>query len=247
MRRLRATLVAAALFAAGAFYGRYRLRVPTPPPEPPKPPSRQEIVDGFHKIYYDASTHTWSATRWLGTPVLKNPLDLWVMQEIIFETRPDVIIEAGTYMGGAALYFAHLFDLLGRGRVVTIDIKDYPERVKHRRVQFLLGSSTEPGIVQKVQGLIRSRDKVMVTLDSDHRRDHVREELRIYSRLVTKDQYLVVEDTNVNGHPVQPAFGPGPLEAVEEFLREHPEFVADHMREKHILTHNPRGWLRRVR
>jgi cephalosporin hydroxylase len=245
VKRLRAALLAAALFAAGAFYGRYRARLPAPPP--PQPPSRQEIIDGFHKIYYDASTYTWSATRWLGTPVLKNPLDLWVMQEIVYENRPDLVIETGTYLGGAALYFAHLFDLLGRGRVVTIDIKDYPERAKHRRVEFLLGSSTDPEIVKKVEKLVRPLDKVMVTLDSDHRAAHVREELRIYSRFVTKDQYLIVEDTNVNGHPVQPAFGPGPREAVEEFLRQRPEFTADHMREKHILTHNPRGWLRRVR
>ena len=244
MRRLWLVVPAAVLVAAGVQTGRYWERSRTPPPQGP---TRQEIVDGFHKIYYDASTYTWSDTRWLGAPVLKNPLDLWVMQEIVHEARPDVIVEAGTYLGGTALFFAHLFDLRGHGQVITIDIKDYPERVKHPRVRFLLGSSTDAEVVRNVQSRIRPGDKVMVTLDSDHRKDHVLEELRTYSRLVTKDQYLIVEDTNVNGHPVQPAFGPGPMEAVEEFLREHPEFVSEHKREKHILTHNPRGWLRRVR
>jgi len=135
------------------------------------------------------------------------------MQEIVYETRPDVIIEAGTYLAGAVAYFDSLFDLLGRGQAVTIDIEDYPERVKHPRVHFLLGSSTDHGIVKKVRSFIRPRDKVMVTLDSDHSKAHVAAELKIYSELATKDQYLIVEDTNVNGHPVQPAFGPGPMEA----------------------------------
>ena len=247
MRGLRLLVLLAVLFFSGVWFGRWRERATAPPPPQPHPPSRQEIVDGFHKIYYDASTYTWSGTRWLGAPVLKNPLDLWVMQEIVYENRPDVIIEAGTYLAGAAVFFGNLFDLLGRGQVVTIDIKDYPERAKHPRVHFLLGSSIDPEIVKKVRSFIRPRDKVMVTLDSDHRKAHVAAELKIYSELVTKDQYLIVEDTNINGHPVQPAFGPGPMEATEEFLREHPEFIADHMREKHILTHNPRGWLRKTR
>jgi len=242
MKLLAAALV---LLVAGAAAGRYWERSRARPPEPPKPPDRRQIVEAFQKIYYDAATYTWSNTHWLGARVLKNPLDLWVLQEIVHETRPDVVIEAGTYHGGAALYFAHLFDLLGRGRVITIDIKDYPERARHRRIEFLLGSSTDLAIVARVRSRISRKAKVMVTLDSDHRKVHVSEELRLYSPLVTKGQYLVVEDTNINGHPVMPGFGPGPMEAVEEFLREHPEFASDHMREKHILTHNPRGYLQR--
>ena len=85
----------------------------------------------------------------------------------------------------------------------------------------------------------------MVVLDSDHHRDHVLAELRTYSALVTPGSYLIVEDTNINGHPVRPEFGPGPMEAVDEFLRESPDFAIDPEREKFFLTFNPRGFLRR--
>jgi len=205
------------------------------------------VVDAFHKLYYDAAACTWSNTRWMGVQVLKNPLDLWIFQEIIHETRPDVIIEAGTYLGGSALYFAHVFDLLGRGKVITIDIKDYQGRAQHPRVHFLLGSSTDPAVVERVKSLLSPQDRVMVTLDSDHRKAHVLDEIRIYSRLVTQGSYLIVEDTNINGHPVLESFGPGPMEAVQEFRRESADFEDDHMREKFLLTHNPKGYLRRIR
>ena len=85
----------------------------------------------------------------------------------------------------------------------------------------------------------------MVVLDSDHTRDHVAEELRLYAPLVTSGCYLVVEDTNVNGNPVLPEFGPGPQEAVAEFLAQTDDFEVDHEREKLMLTFNPNGYLRR--
>src|SRR5712692_8075827 len=239
MKNLSRSILLLALMALAAATGWYAGRRTRPPP----PPTRQAIIDGFHKIYYDSGSYTWSNTRWLGAQVVKNPLDLWVFQEIIYDTKPDVIVEAGTYLGGAALYFANLFDLMRHGQVVTIDIKDYEGRAKHPRVHFLLGSSTAPEIVEKVKGFIKPRDKVMVALDSDHSKAHVLKELEIYSKLVTKGNYLIVEDTDINGHPVAVGFGPGPMEAVEEFLRENHDFESDHMREKHMLTHNPHGYL----
>jgi cephalosporin hydroxylase len=88
---------------------------------------------------------------------------------------------------------------------------------------------------------------VLVVLDSDHRRDHVLAELYAYAPLVTPGSYLVVEDTNVNGHPVYEEFGPGPMEAVEDFLKDRDDFAADPTREKLLFTFNPRGWLRKLR
>ena len=161
--------VAALIFLSGAAAGYYAARRRTPPPPPPHPPSRQQLIDGFHKLYYESDAYTWANTRWFGRQVLKNPLDLWVMQEIVYDTRPDVLIEAGTYLGGSALYFGNLFDLLGHGQIVTMDIQDYPHRVKHPRVHFLLGSSVDLQIVAKVKSFLHPRDRVMVTLDSDHR------------------------------------------------------------------------------
>jgi cephalosporin hydroxylase len=119
-------------------------------------------------------------------------------------------------------------------------------RPKHKRVKYLLGSSTSKEIVDKVRSSIKARHRVMVVLDSDHSKDHVLEELRIYSRFVTRGSYLIVEDTNISGHPVLPEFGPGPMEAVQEFLAENKDFVVDGSRAKFYMTFNPGGWLRRV-
>jgi cephalosporin hydroxylase len=158
-----------------------------------------------------------------------------------------VLIEAGTFQGGSALYFASIFDLLGRGRVVTVDIEDQPGKPPHARIQYLLGSSTATEIVERVRGLVKPGEKVMVVLDSDHRRDHVLQELRLYSGLVSPGCYLVGEDTHFNGHPILPKYGPGPMEAVQEFLAGRSDFVPDRSREKFLMTFNRSGYLKRVR
>src|SRR5262249_4097887 len=151
--------------------------------------------------YYDAHREggTWCATSWLGVTVWKCPLDLWVYQEIIHEVRPDLIVETGTAFGGSALYLASVCDLVGHGEVVTIDIREDPSRPRHERITYLLGSSTAQAIVERVS-LLAAGKRVLAILDSDHRREHVLEELRAYSPLVGAGSYVVVEDTNVNGH-----------------------------------------------
>ena len=211
----------------------------------PSQRSENEIVDEFLKLYYESPT-TWRNTFWLGTPALKCPLDLWIYQEIIFEVKPDVIIECGTFEGGGALFLASICELLKRGTVITIDVEAMRGRPRHRRIRYLLGSSTSKGIVDKLRSSIKARDRVMVILDSDHSKDHVLSELRIYSRFVTTGSYLIVEDAIVNGHPVLPDYGPGPMEAIQEFLSENKEFVVDRSRAKFLMTFNPDGWLRRV-
>jgi cephalosporin hydroxylase len=207
---------------------------------------RAAVVSLFHRLYYEVGREggTWADTRWLGIRVEKCPLDLWIYQEILYERRPEVIIETGTCAGGSALYLAALCDLLGRGRVVTIDVQAR-ERPSHPRVRFITGSSTDPAIVKQVRELIRPGEEVMVILDSDHSRDHVLAELQAYAPIVTPRQYLIIEDTNVNGHPVYRRHGPGPYEAVQKFLREHRDFSVEKEREKLLLTFNPGGYLRR--
>ena len=200
----------------------------------------------FHKFYYNNLGTTWANTYWLGVPAEKTPQDLWIYQEIMHETRPDVLIEAGTADGGSAYYFATMFDLMGRGRVITIDIGDSPKRPKHNRITYVLGSSTAPEIVAKVKSLIAPGERVMVSLDSDHSKAHVAEELKTYGDIVTPGCYMVVEDTNVNGHPVYPDFGPGPMEALRDFLTVDHRYETDHSREKFGITFFPDGWLRRV-
>jgi cephalosporin hydroxylase len=203
------------------------------------------VVRQFHRLYYDSGSSTWSNTFWLGTPAQKCPLDLWVYQELLHEVRPEAIVETGTASGGSALYLASICDLLGRGSIVSVDVVDRPDRPTHERITYLTGSSIAPEIQRKVHELVGDRAPVLVILDSDHARDHVLEELRLYSPLVTAGSYLVVEDTNINGHPVLPEFGPGPMEAIEEFVRESREFSVDTTREKFFLTFNPRGYLRK--
>jgi len=213
--------------------------------DPRVPAPEEEVVARFHELYYGSRDRTWRDTRWLGRPAAKCPLDLWVYQEILCETRPDLVIETGTAAGGSALFLASVLDLLGGGRVLSIDIEDRADRPEHDRIRYLLGSSTDEEIVDTVRGLAGAA-RTMVVLDSDHAKGHVLAELRAYSPFVSRGCYVVVEDTNVNGHPVRREFGPGPMEAVDEFLAAGAPFEVDASREKFFMTFNPRGYLRRV-
>ena len=205
----------------------------------------RRVVRPFHRLFYNSGKQTWSDTHWLGVRAQKCAFDLWVYQELLHELRPAVIVECGTANGGSAFYLASICDLLGHGEVVTVDIADEPGRPSHERITYLNGSSTAPEIVERVQQLVAGRAPVVVILDSDHSRDHVLNELRLYAPLVSPGSYLIVEDSNVNGHPVLPDFGPGPAEAVTQFLDETDEFEVDRSREKFFLTFNPSGYLRK--
>ena len=136
-------------------------------------------------------------------------------------------------------------DALGNGRVISIDIAEGPGRPPHPRIQYLQGSSTAAETVARVRELIGEGERVLVILDSDHSAAHVLEELRLYAPLARSGDYVIVEDTDVNGHPVAPEHGPGPFEAVQEFLRGSDDFEIDRSREKFHLTMNPSGYLRR--
>ena len=148
--------------------------------------------------------------------------------------------------GGGAFYLASICDLVNNGTVITIDIEGREGSPKHRRIKYLLGSSTSKEIEEEVGNLISAGAKVMVILDSNHHKEHVLNELRIYGKWVTKGSYIIIEDTNINGHPVLPDFGSGPMEAVDEFLKENGDFVVDRSKEKLLLTFNPRGYLKKV-
>lgn len=202
------------------------------------------IVDEFHKHYYVSGI--WRRqTKWMGTKILKCPLDLWIYQEIIQDKRPDLIIETGTMYGGSALFLAHMMGLAKiDGKVISIDIADR-NPPKHPKIDYVLGSSTKANIVERVKKAAAKYNKVMLILDSDHRQQHVLRELQIYSPLVSKDQYIIVEDTNINGNPVKEGWGSGPKEAVDEFLTNNSDFTVDTSCEKFYLTFNPGGFLLR--
>jgi cephalosporin hydroxylase len=238
-RRLRAFLRPPAPLRVGS----YRPPVRTTP----LTPAEEAAIDAFHVAYYNA----WLARQgsmdlaWFGYRTMKSPMDMWMYQEILTETKPDLIVECGTASGGSSLYLASLFDLLGRGEVITIDIKPRPGQPNHPRISRLVGSSVDPTIVGEVRRRAAGR-RTMVILDSDHSAAHVSAELEAYRVLVSPGCYLIVEDTDVNGHPVFPDHGPGPMEAIDAFLPGAPEFAVDHDRERFMLSLNPRGFLRRV-
>jgi cephalosporin hydroxylase len=216
-------------------------------PRPEAPRDAESVVDEFHRLFHYASKHTWETTTWMGTLVQKLPMDLVILQEIVHETRPDLIVETGVRYGGTTLFFANLFDLLGAGRVIGIDtdLSDTRTNVRdHPRVTLIEGSSTDPAVVARVTEDAKGK-RVMVDLDSDHSAEHVLAELRALAPLVSPGCYLVVEDTNLNANPVVPEFGPGPAEALAEWLAEEPPFVVDSSRERLLVSFNPGGYLRR--
>lgn len=205
----------------------------------------------LNKEYYNSMV--WSNTTFLGVPMLQNPCDNQQMQELLFSLKPDIIIEAGTSSGGSTLFYATLIDQFKPTcKIFTIDIDPHTEaaskyRVWKEHVTAYTGSSTDPIVVDKIKKQIPPGSIVFVTLDSDHSRNHVYNELIIYSQLVTPGSYLVVQDTNVNGHPVIPTFGPGPMEALNDFLKENHNYVSDKSKEKFLLTFYPEGWLKRIK
>jgi cephalosporin hydroxylase len=209
------------------------------------PADTSSLVDQFHRLYYGRREQTWGNTFWLGHHVLKCPLDLWAYQEILHEVQPELIIETGTYRGGSALFLASMCDLLRKGKVVTIDSARQKGRPRNRRITYLTGSSTSDKILRQVRRRARGKSAVLVILDSGHGKDHVLAELHAYAPFVTPGSYLAVEDTNLNGHPVESDHGPGPAEAIEEFLASNASFVRDESREKFLLTFNPGGFLRK--
>jgi len=209
--------------------------------------NERQVLDEFHRLYFEARAFnmTWRNTFWLGHPILKCPLDLWLYQELIHRLRPAVIIETGTAFGASAHFMATMMDLVGHGQVVTVDIEAREGRPTHPRVTYLTGSSVAPEMVAQVRGLVGSASPVMVVLDSDHSERHVRAELEAYSSFVTPGSYLIVEDTNLNGHPVDAAHGPGPMEALQAFLSTGAPFAHDESMDKFLLSFNPKGFLRR--
>ena len=196
-----------------------------------------------HDAFYESDA--WTRATWLGAQALKNPLDLWVYQEIVVETRPELIVETGTYRGGSALFLASVCDLVGMGEVVSIDVEpardDYPV---HPRITYLAGrSSTDPGVVAEVAERAAGRP-ILVVLDSDHSQAHVEAELEAYAPLVPVGCYLIAEDSNIG--LIRKDLMPGPLQAVESFLARTDDFEIDREREKFLITFNPSGYLRRV-
>jgi cephalosporin hydroxylase len=209
-----------------------------------------ELVDQFRDLYYRSGVAV--HLHWRGTRLIKNPCDLWMTLELFQRLRPVVVVETGTHEGGSALFYADALKALGvQATVITIDPNPkWSIEPEKEGIVSVIGYSTDAPVVKRVTRLVSERAQagghVMLFLDSDHSADNVQAELAAYASLVTPGSYVVVEDTNINGHPSYPAHGPGPWEAVDRFLATTTAFVPDPQCERFLLTFNPRGWLRRV-
>jgi cephalosporin hydroxylase len=198
--------------------------------------------------------------RWMGRPIIQYPQDMIAMQEIVWDVRPDLIIETGIAHGGSLVYYASLCELMGHGEVLGIDIdirahnrvaiETHP---MFKRISLLQGSSTDPAIVSHVNRLAAGK-RVLVVLDSNHTHDHVLSELQAYAPLVSVGSYCIVFDTVVEDlppglYPTRPwDVGNNPKTAVHAFLQADDRFEIDRDVEAKIqITVAPDGYLRRTR
>jgi len=184
-------------------------------------------------------------TTYFGVRALKNPLDFWIYQEIISETKPDVIVEIGNAFGGGTLALAHLCDLLGKGKVIGVDLtqSSISEQVRrHPRITFIEGDACR--CFERVAKLISDDARVLVIEDSSHTYENTLNVLRTYSSLTKEGDYFIVED-GICWHGLSTGPLPGPYEAIEAFVKENADFEIDRQRESFPITWNPKGFLRR--
>ncbi|MBI5439556.1 MAG: cephalosporin hydroxylase family protein [Nitrosomonadales bacterium] len=220
--------------------------------------SRQWVRVGWNQKYQ----YTFS---WMGRPVIQLPEDMIRMQEVIYQLKPDVIIETGVAHGGSLIFYSSLCKAMEKGRVIGIDIEIRPHNraaieahALGDRIALVEGSSTSPGIVAKVKSLVKPGESVLVILDSSHTYAHVSDELEAYAGLVTHGSYIVATDGIMYDLADVPRGTPewatdNPMFAARDFAAKHPEFVieqpARQFNESGLnrnITHWPGAWLKRV-
>jgi len=197
---------------------------------------------------------------WMGVPIIQVPQDMIAVQEIVWDVKPDLIIETGVAHGGSLIYYASILELIGNGEIVgiDIDIRPYNRTVienhpMFKRIKLIEGSSTSGNVLNQVENIVVKNQKVLVLLDSDHTHDHVLKELVSYSKFVSKDSYIVVFDTAIEDMP-EDFFpnkhwdkGNNPKTAVWEFLKTNNDFIIDkNIESKLLITVAPEGYLKRV-
>jgi cephalosporin hydroxylase len=231
----------------------------------PLPPLRytseetRQLARQWTKSMWNAEL--WKSARWLGVPVLQWPTDLLLMQELVVELRPRVIVETGVYVGGTAVFYASLLHMVGidGGRVLSVDIQIHPEarrNVEASRfrdgITLIEGDSKSDAVHSELQRLIGGEPNVLVCLDSDHSYAHTLAELRAFSRYVPVGGYMVLFDTICEELADTPKGDPSwktdnPMAALREFLKESPAFESDPRFDKFMVSFAPRGFLKRIR
>ena len=222
----------------------------------------RQVIKRFIDIYSQAEL--WRQTTWLGVSSVQTPCDNWVMQEIIYEVKPDFIIETGTLQGGTTLYYASVLEQVNKnGKVLTVDIEDSRDKkaleseLFKERVEFIKGDSVSQEVIDKIGERVKNHT-VLVTLDSLHTKEHVLKELKLYSQFVSPGSYIVVQDTywdlmarsmkkDLVARGWMENRAEGPLGGVKEFLKTNDNFQIDKSKEKYLLTWYTSGYLKRIK
>jgi cephalosporin hydroxylase len=199
---------------------------------------------------------------WMGRPIIQYPQDMIAMQEIIWQLKPDLIIETGIAHGGSLIYYASILELIGKGEVLGIDIdirehnrKEIEKHPMFKRIKMLQGSSVSTDMAEQVKQYAAGKETILVCLDSNHTHEHVMQELQFYAPFVSLNSYIVVFDTIVEDLPEgyfsqkRPwGISNNPKTAVYEFLKQHTNFEIDHsIDNKLLISVAPEGYLKRVR
>jgi len=215
------------------------------------------------KLIAKADEYNWlHQTTWFGEPIINLPQDMFALQEIIFKTRPEYIIELGVAWGGQLLFFSTIMEILGGKKIIGVDIfipDDLKERIYSNkklsdRIELITGSSIEEENINKIKKIVGNSKKVLVILDSHHTHDHVLKELNLYEQFVGKGYYLLCADTIVELIPknkYRPRdWGPGnnPMSALEEFHKSNDRFISDtEIENKLLLSCNYKGYLKAIK
>lgn len=221
--------------------------------------SKQWLKIGWNQKY----VYTFS---WLGRPVIQLPEDMIRVQEVIYQIKPDVIIETGIAHGGSLIFYASLCKVMEKGRVIGIDIEIRPHNrdaiEKHELYSYITlleGDSTADQIVNQVKALVRPGERVLVILDSKHTKQHVLDELNAYSPLVSKGSYIIATDGSMKYLYDVPRGNPewildNPAEAAMDFASGNPDFIVEEphrtFNESELteaITHWPGAYLKRIR
>ena len=241
------------------------------PVEEYKQECKQRIeLQGMNKKLLQASSHFTEETirsgysynfTWMGRPIIQYPQDMIAMQEIIWEVKPDLIIETGIAHGGSIIYYASILELIGKGEVlgIDIDIREHnrAEIERHpmsKRINMLQGSAISAEIIEQIKMYVNGKDNVMVCLDSNHTHDHVLKELELYAPFVTINSYIVAFDTIVEDLPSDLYtnrpwnLGDNPKTAVREFLKGNDDFIVNtEIDNKLLVSVAPGGYLKRIK
>lgn len=236
---------------------------------------QSKVLDLYSKAAFEVISREWVRVgwnqkyqytfSWMGRPVIQLPEDMIRMQEVIFQIKPDVIIETGVAHGGSLIFYSSLCKAMEKGRVIGIDIEIRPHNRAaieahplSDRITLIEGSSTAPEIVSQVKSLVKPGETVLVILDSNHTYAHVADELEAYADLVTPGSYIVATDGIMYDLADVPRGQPewatdNPTWAARDFGAKHPEFVIEQpawpFNESGLsqnITHWPEAWLKRV-